>query len=85
MKRWITLLAALVTTFAAFADEQKVYDLDITVTLQASGVAQIHEVWDVDTGDGITEWYLPRENLGNIMVGNLGRAVQRRSVLHRYR
>ncbi len=71
MKRWITLLAALVTTFAAFADEQKVYDLDITVTLQASGVAQIHEVWDLDTGDGITEWYLPRENLGNIMVGNL--------------
>lgn len=71
MKRWITLLAALVTTFAAFADEQKVYDLDITVTLQASGVAQVHEVWDLDTGDNVTEWYLPRENLGNIMIRNL--------------
>jgi uncharacterized membrane protein YgcG len=71
MKQWITLLAALVTTFAAFADEQKVYDLDITVTLYSHGVAGIHEVWDLDTGEGITEWYLPRENLGDIEVFNL--------------
>ena len=71
MKRWITLLAALVTTFAAFADEQKVYDLDITVTLYSHGIAGIHEVWDLDTGEGITEWYLPRENLGDIEVFNL--------------
>ena len=56
MKQWITLLAALVTTFAAFADEQRVYDLDITVTLYSSGIAGVHEVWDLDTGDGITEW-----------------------------
>ena len=71
MKQWITLLAALVTTFAAFADEQKVYDLDITVTLYSHGVAGIHEVWNLDTGEGITEWYLPRENLGDIEVFNL--------------
>ena len=71
MKQWITLLAALVTTFAAFADEQKVYDLDITVTLYSHGVAGIHEVWDLDTGEGITEWYLPRENLGDIEVFSL--------------
>ncbi len=71
MKRWITLLAAWVSAFAAFADEQKVYDLDITVTLTSRGVAEIIEVWDVDTGDGITEWYLPRENLGDIEVRNL--------------
>lgn len=71
MKQWITLLAALVTTFAAFADEQRVYDLDITVTLYSSGIAGVHEVWDLDTGDGITEWYLPRENLGDIDISNL--------------
>ena len=44
MKRWITLMAALVSTFAAFADEQKVRDLDITVTLYSHGVAGFHEV-----------------------------------------
>ena len=71
MKRWITLLAALVSTFAAFADEQKVRDLDITVTLYSHGVAGFHEIWDLDTGDRITEWYLPRENLGDIEVLNL--------------
>ena len=71
MKQWITFLAALVTTFAAFADEQKVYDLDIKVTLYSHGIAAIHEVWDLDTGDDITEWYLPRENLGDIEVFDL--------------
>ena len=71
MKQWLTFLAALVTTFAAFADEQKVYDLDIKVTLYSHGIAAIHEVWDLDTGDDITEWYLPRENLGDIEVFNL--------------
>ena len=71
MKQWLTFLAALVTTFAAFADEQKVYDLDIKVTLYSHGIAAVHEVWDLDTGDDITEWYLPRENLGDIEVFNL--------------
>lgn len=70
MKPFITLLAALVSTFAAFADEQKVRDLDINVTLYKSGVALIHECWDVHTGNDITEWYLPRENLGDIEIMN---------------
>ena len=46
MRRWITLLAALVSTFAAFADEQRVNDLDITVTVEEdtyySGGKNIH-------------------------------------------
>ena len=71
MRRWITLLAALVSTIAAFADEQRVRNLDITVTLYSRGVAGFHEVWDVDTGDSITEWYLNRENLGDIEVFKL--------------
>ena len=68
MKKWLTLLAALVSTFAAFADEQRVNDVDITVTLIRNGNAVIHEKWDVETGDQITEWYLPRENLGDIKI-----------------
>ena len=68
MKRWITLVAALVSTFAAFADEQKVNDVDITVTLIRNGNAVVHERWDVETGNQITEWYLPRENLGDIEI-----------------
>ncbi len=71
MKRWTVILAALVSTFAAFADEQRVHDLDITVTLYSHGVVGFHEVWDIDTGDSITEWYLPRENLGDIEILNL--------------
>jgi len=68
MKRWITLIAALVSTIAVFAREQRVRDLDIEVTLYPTGVALIHERWDVNTGDEITEWYLPRENLGDIEI-----------------
>lgn len=70
MRRWITLLAALVSTFAAFADEQRVNDLEITVTLVRDGSAVIHEKWDVETGDQITEWYLVRENLGDITISD---------------
>lgn len=61
-------MAALVSTFAAFADEQRVHDLDINVTLIGNGNAVIHERWDVHTGDQITEWYLPRTNLGDIQI-----------------
>ena len=61
-------MAALVSTFAVFAREQKVRDVDIEVTLFKTGEALIHEKWDVNTGDEITEWYLPRENLGDIGI-----------------
>ena len=61
-------MAALVSTFAVFAREQKVRDVDIVVTLFKNGEALIHEKWDVNTGDEITEWYLPRENLGDIQI-----------------
>ena len=68
MRRWITLLAALVSTFAVFGRPQSVRDVSIDVTLYASGYALVHEKWDVDTGTEITEWYLPRENLGDIQI-----------------
>lgn len=69
MKRFIFLVMAVwVSTFAAFAAEQKVHDVEINLTLIRNGNAVIHEKWDVDTGDQITEWYLPRENLGDIRI-----------------
>ena len=68
MRFWLTFLAALVSTTAVFADNQRVRDLDITVTLRPNGEARIHEVWDVDTGDEITEIYLVRENLDDISI-----------------
>ncbi|MCR5350892.1 MAG: DUF2207 domain-containing protein [Bacteroidales bacterium] len=68
MKCWFSILAALVMTTAAFANSQRIYDLDVTVTLRATGEAEIHEVWDLDTGSDITEWYLTRENLGDIRI-----------------
>ena len=68
MKRWIGLFAALVLTFAAFGREQQVRDLTIHVTLFPTGSALVQERWDVDTGDEVTEWYLPRTNLGDIQI-----------------
>ena len=68
MKRWLCLIAAWVSTFAVFAREQSVRDVQITVTLIRNGTAVIHERWDVNTGDEITEWYLPRENLGDMEI-----------------
>ena len=43
-------------------------DIDIELTLAHNGNAVIHERWDVDTGDRITEWYLVRKNLGDIRI-----------------
>ena len=50
------------------AREQKVRDVDINITLIKNGNIVVHEAWDVDTGDKITEWYLVRENLGDIEI-----------------
>ena len=61
-------LLTLLTVQALCAREQKVRDIDINITLIKNGNIVIHERWDVDTGDGITEWYLVRENLGDIGI-----------------
>lgn len=50
------------------ARDQKVRDVDIRLTIIKNGNVVVHECWDVDTGDGITEWYLVRENLGDISI-----------------
>ena len=64
----LTLLLAFLPGPALRARGQKVRDVDINITLIRNGNIVVHERWDVDTGDGITEWYLVRENLGDIEI-----------------
>ena len=66
--RLILLFLALLPAAVLGAREQKVRDVDINITLIKNGNIVIHERWDVDTGDKITEWYLVRENLGDIEI-----------------
>lgn len=71
MKRIGLLLAVLLVLLPALvlqARDQKVRDLDINITLIKNGNIVVHERWDVDTGDQITEWYLVRENLEDIEI-----------------
>ena len=70
MKRLILLLAAILTVLPLRARDQKVRDIDIELTLAHNGDAVLHERWDIDTGDKITEWYLVRRNLGDIEITN---------------
>lgn len=68
MKKFSLLLLLLLTALPLAAREQKVRDIDIKVVLSRNGTALIHERWNVDTGDRITEWYLVRSNLGDIEI-----------------
>ena len=73
MKRHsLILMAVLVLAgFGQYAVAQnKVHDVDITVTLQTDGSAQVREVWDMTLSRG-TEVYLGRENLGDIKIRDL--------------
>ena len=62
------LFLALLPGPALRARDQRVRDVDINITLIKNGNIVIHEKWDVNTGDKITEWYLVRENLGDIEI-----------------
>lgn len=70
-----SLLVSLLVLFSvlapARAESQRVRSLKILVDLQKDGTAQVYEQWDVATGDRITEWYLVRENLGDITIDSL--------------
>ena len=73
MKRLPLLLAVLlplVLPVLPAAAQNKVHDVDITVTLATDGSAQIREVWDMTLSRG-TEVYLGRENLGDIKILDL--------------
>ncbi|MBO4263089.1 MAG: DUF2207 domain-containing protein [Bacteroidales bacterium] len=70
MKRLLFLFLALVRTVSLLAYTPEVKDLAISVSLQEDGTANITEVWDVVVASG-TEWYLVRENLGDIRISDL--------------
>lgn len=48
--------------------QQRVRDLDITVSLERDGTAVVSERWDLSTGNNITEWYLVRSNLSDMRI-----------------
>lgn len=71
MKRFLLCLTAiLLFCAAALADSKRVRSLVIYVDLDKDGTATIAEEWDVSTGNKITEWYLVRDNLGDITIDN---------------
>ncbi len=70
MKKLIlSFVCLLLAAAVAVADENKVYSLDVNYLLQKDGSAVVTEVWDVDVAEG-TEWYLPRNNMRDIEVGD---------------
>ena len=72
MRHLLPLLSALlITILSPAANRQRVRDLDIHVTLMPMGGMVVHETWDLNTGDDITEWYLVRENLGDMEFNRL--------------
>ena len=70
MKRPFLVAASLVVAIPLFAYEPEIKDIDILVTLSEDGSARIRERWDVVVAKG-TEWYLVRENLGDIGIQDL--------------
>lgn len=60
----------LLSAGPVYAEESRTKDVDITVTLSRDGGALVREVWDIDIYRG-TEWYLVRDNLGDIVVSGL--------------
>jgi len=74
MRRFLSALAVFVA--AALLSGTPVFgrnvvrDVAISLNLQEDGTAAVTEVWTVDVTEG-TEWYLVRENLGDIVVEGL--------------
>lgn len=65
---FLSLLVLCSVLAPARAENQRVHSLSIYVDLEKDGTAGVFERWDVSTGDRITEWYLVRENLGDIVI-----------------
>ena len=70
MKKLFVIVLAALSAISSFAYNPEIRDIDITVSLDAGGTAHIVEKWDVVVSSG-TEWYLVRENLGDINIQNL--------------
>lgn len=64
------LLVSFISALPAFSLTPQIRDIDVTLTLLPDGSAQVHERWDVCAASG-TEWYLVRDNLGDIGIEGL--------------
>ncbi len=69
-KIFLSFAVLLALAVAAFADENKVYSLEINYLLHKDGSAVVTEVWDIDVADG-TEWYLVRNNMRDMELSGL--------------
>ena len=67
-KTFLILIALLMPSLGLMAQKQEIRDVDITIKLTDKGSAIFDERWDINTGPSITEWYLVRENLGDIII-----------------
>lgn len=70
MKKLSISLVLSLTALSAMAQSPAIHDIDILVSLDKDGTARIEENWDVCVTSG-TEWYLNRENLGDIEIDGL--------------
>lgn len=68
MRKTVTSLAAFLAAFILSAQTPAVHDVDITVRLSGDGSALVTEVWDINWDK--TEWYLVRDNLGDIVISD---------------
>jgi len=69
MKKLLFIIPViLLSILSAAGRDQEIRDIGISVTLLPNGDAVVHETWDVNTGDRITEWYLVRDGLGDIEI-----------------
>lgn len=69
LKSIVASVAALAAAVCVSAQSPETRDIDITVTLSRDGSALVREVWDLTWNK--TEWYLVRENLGDIRITDL--------------
>ena len=70
-KKFLVIATLLALPLGLFAQKQEIRDVDITIKLSEKGSAIFDERWDINTGPDITEWYLVRENLGDIIIPGL--------------
>lgn len=71
MRKFAVFAAVLLLSQgAALAYSPAIRDIDISLTLHRDGSATVREAWDVCAADG-TEWYLVRNNLGDIDILDL--------------
>ncbi|MCR5548484.1 MAG: DUF2207 domain-containing protein [Bacteroidales bacterium] len=70
MRRLALSLISLLAVLPLSAYEPEIRDIDVRLDLQPDGTALVTETWDVTVASG-TEWYLVRNNLGDIRIGDL--------------